>query len=84
MPIFLSLEVLLFLYRSYREEYEQVNNMRDLFNKELVKLLSKDSKDSKTSIEIDDVKKLIKKVQNENLREHAVLDTKSVSEYIED
>jgi hypothetical protein len=77
-PIFLSLDALLYLYRAYRENHEQITNASNLFHKELVKLLSKENIDTK------DIDSLIKKVINKNVGEYTVLDTKSVSDYLDE
>ncbi len=77
-PIFLTVDVLLKLFNEYRENYSQINNARNIFSKELIKLFSKEE------VTLEAVGGLYKKVLNKNLQEYPELDTRTVTEFIEE
>ncbi|KON88933.1 hypothetical protein AF332_20495 [Sporosarcina globispora] len=77
-PIFLTVDTLLYLYHMYRKNYEHIANSRTIFSKELIKLFTKEV------IDIGAVDILFRRVLNKNVEEYPQLDTKSVTEFIED
>ncbi|MGG1441017.1 hypothetical protein ABE354_02990 [Brevibacillus laterosporus] len=74
-PIFLPVEVLVYLYQEYRRYHDQISNSRKTFISCVIEIFEKDEH----PISKKDIDKVIRKSINPKLFDHEVLDTKEVS-----